>query len=411
MAWDDEDDLDVVHFQPQPESTRDAPTNLPDLASDGEDADVLGVDDEITVKPRRVQVKLDEDKLMHPAYGIPYLQSRVITKLLPRIGKAAAHRNHSSNSSKSQRGNELKDLTRILQFYQLWTHKLYPKANFADFISLARNVGKRKRMRVWRSSWIDDEKAGRHGVEAEFTEQDPAAEATTTSKEVSAAGVNQQVQNDPDSLFMGDDNDQADDDFDNDISVTSHHLQSTSVPNSTTPVPTSTRPSNPFLFDEDDDEGLYDKPSQPPIRQPTTAPSTKSGPENGVPDEDELDELMGLAHNNPPSDEEEDLVLDNYRSSFSKPPGGPSDLQPVSQNGGAVYDDDDLNDIFSDSEDAVMAHASASASTSAGTASASTGVKEPLAPPAPAASTTTMDTETVEDFEQDAFDSVQDLGF
>lgn len=361
MSWDDEEDLNIVHIppsidhEPTPSVTQPASQRFDD---DDEDADVLGVDEEVVIKKRRVMVKLDEDKLMS-ARGIPYLQAKVKTKLLPHL--------------KKEKGNELRNLNKILQFYQLWAHGLYPRANFQDFIQMARATGKKPRMKLMRQSWIADEKSAGLGVTAQHEEvintgQEPSVPVIADLPETV-------LDQNPDSLFVGDvDEDDFMDDLD-DEEATSVRVSApaASVPStSTTAAP---RSGNPFVVDDDDD-GLYDMPAGFVSR--TSAPN-----------DDELDELLAEA---PPKQTEYIPDDDELDELLHKAP---------STRENAVLEDEDEDEL-----DRLMDDAGHHASSTSVSKSSEAEKTDGIVPDQPAKSS-----EQVEDFEQEAFDSVQDLGF
>ncbi len=53
---------------------------------------------------------------------------------------------------------QYKDLTRLLNFYQLWLDDLYPRAKFADALAIIEKLGHTKRMQTMRREWIDEGK-------------------------------------------------------------------------------------------------------------------------------------------------------------------------------------------------------------------------------------------------------------
>lgn len=352
MAWDDEDDLDVSHFSPvgasngraaglpsQPGATSSAPFNILagiDSDEDGnQDADALGVDDEVVVKKRRVTVKLDEDKLMS-ARGIPYLQAKVHSKLTTRLRK--------------KKGSELKDLDHMIQFYQLWAHALYPRANFEDFVHLARTTGKKPKMRMFRRNWIAEEKGKGLGVDAQYGDDvnngSGVDSGTVSVSLVSTAPKAPAPANDPNSLFVGNvDEDDFMDDFDDagldEIQGLSEpRIDSLTISSSTTSRTASSVPSagrsrhQPFIVDDenDDDDGLYDMPASYISRNKPTS-SASSGAALRVTsgtraqtevDDDDLMELM--TRSNPATkrqihvlDDEDEL--DELERLIDHPPG------------------------------------------------------------------------------------------
>ncbi|KAL9058353.1 MAG: hypothetical protein Q9162_001808 [Coniocarpon cinnabarinum] len=89
----------------------------------------LGIDEEVKVrKPRPKQAKLDENRLLGPK-GLPEL--RKITK------------------------NRLKFRGKG---HELWLDELFPKAKFADGLSIIEKVGHSRRMQIMRREWIDEER-------------------------------------------------------------------------------------------------------------------------------------------------------------------------------------------------------------------------------------------------------------
>lgn len=103
--------------------------------------DTLGVDDqEVVTKQRKVYQKLDGNKLLTEG-GINYVSKKISKK---RLFKG--------------RGHEKGDLNRILAEYQMWAHKLYPKANFTDFIELCKKAGDSRAVKNKRYEIIDLEK-------------------------------------------------------------------------------------------------------------------------------------------------------------------------------------------------------------------------------------------------------------
>jgi len=101
----------------------------------------LGIDEEVKVrKPRAPIAKLDENRLLSDK-GIPRLR-RITKERLRFKGK----------------GYEFQDVSRLLNTYQLWLDSLYPKANFADGITIIEKLGHKKRIQVMRKEWIDEDR-------------------------------------------------------------------------------------------------------------------------------------------------------------------------------------------------------------------------------------------------------------
>ncbi|CAG8024092.1 unnamed protein product [Penicillium olsonii] len=110
-------------------------------AGTGDSAIGLGLDEEVKVTKKRQPVaKLDEARLLSQP-GIPKLRQSAKRKLRFK-GK----------------GHEFSDATRLLNFYQLWLDDLYPRAKFADGLSIIEKLGHSKRIQVMRREWIEEEK-------------------------------------------------------------------------------------------------------------------------------------------------------------------------------------------------------------------------------------------------------------
>lgn len=112
--------------------------------------DVLGL--EQIQKTRRVRIaKLDENRLFHPVTGVSY-----VLKNHPRVSKKLRHHDRRLTQSKADR--EFENLGSVLDFYHLWCHGLFPKAQFGDCIAMVRQLGaKLARTRLWRRHLVDYE--------------------------------------------------------------------------------------------------------------------------------------------------------------------------------------------------------------------------------------------------------------
>jgi hypothetical protein len=154
-------------------------------------ADSLGVE-EVVVKPRKKIAKLDDDKLLGPL-GIPRLKQKIIPRFKFK-GK----------------GHEKRDLAKILSAYQIWAHELFPRANFADFISICKKAGDSRVLKVHRRQWVDDE---RYGSYTWSQEEAGVQSGGIDVPEVSELAQSVGNENDPadangrDSIFVDEDDD------------------------------------------------------------------------------------------------------------------------------------------------------------------------------------------------------------
>jgi replication fork protection complex subunit Csm3/Swi3 len=104
----------------------------------------LGLDQEVKIKKRKPNPKLDEALLLSKP-GIPKLRALAkdgVSKSLRLKGK----------------GHEFSDAAKLLNYFQLWLDDLYPRAKFADGLKMIEKVGHSKRMQVMRREWINESK-------------------------------------------------------------------------------------------------------------------------------------------------------------------------------------------------------------------------------------------------------------
>lgn len=104
-------------------------------------------------KERKRPLYLDEERLIGPS-GLPQLIKDV--KGFKPKGK----------------GNEHSDLNRLLQVYQFWAHRMYPKAPFRDTINRVEKLCHSKRMQVRLSVWRDESKGLVNGKNPEPEDRD-----------------------------------------------------------------------------------------------------------------------------------------------------------------------------------------------------------------------------------------------
>lgn len=194
---------------------------------------------------RRVQVKLTADKLMDEANGIPYLTKTARKQL--RISKNKP---------------TLDNLNNIVKFYQIWAHRVFPRAKFYDFILLARQLGKKDRiLRDYRMSLIRKdmgiEPMGEENIESQFQDavsstqvENNDAIANSTLENINQDATTKQTEKTA-NLFHYDDDD--DDDEDDDL----YHIAQ-----STSPLKRSaSKNSGPNNLDQDEDADSIRKPT------------------------------------------------------------------------------------------------------------------------------------------------------
>lgn len=129
------------------------------LSQPAEDALAIGSD--IKVSTRAPRVKLDEDKLLDPVHGLAYLRKH--HRLVKLVRGSSKHTSRGSKMLRTQvlQTPEFQTLTNVLAFYQVWAHELFPKASFAEFVPMAKRVGKLlARVRETRRAWREFERDG-----------------------------------------------------------------------------------------------------------------------------------------------------------------------------------------------------------------------------------------------------------
>lgn len=138
MDIDIDDDLGLdADFNPSDASRPNAKKRNKKDVSDDDD---LGLDTRVVVRKRAKLAKVDDERLL-ASNALPYIRANA-SKMIRIKGS----------------GHEYGDLTRILNFYQLWGHRVFPKANFKDFLYMCNKAGQTKaRLKVHRQAWIQEE--------------------------------------------------------------------------------------------------------------------------------------------------------------------------------------------------------------------------------------------------------------
>ncbi|KAJ1649677.1 chromosome segregation in meiosis- protein [Dispira simplex] len=110
-------------------TTPNAKVRPPALDSEAADLDQIK-----PTRKRRVVPKLDATRMLSPE-GLVYLKTK--GPLLKLYGQ----------------GHEAADLAKLMQFYRLWAHQLFPKLAFPEFIVQAEKVCTQKRLQVHLDEW------------------------------------------------------------------------------------------------------------------------------------------------------------------------------------------------------------------------------------------------------------------
>ncbi|CAI5757733.1 unnamed protein product [Candida verbasci] len=124
--------------------------------------DILGLDKQIKLKPRKKVAKLDNDRIFSQN-GLPYIiknHSKLIRTIQKndKSFKKEQQRYPNKFTKQHKLDHEYNNLVSILQFYQLWCHGLFPQAAFKDCIHLIRILGsKSPQLRQYRHQLIEQE--------------------------------------------------------------------------------------------------------------------------------------------------------------------------------------------------------------------------------------------------------------
>ncbi|KAG8988738.1 hypothetical protein FRB94_002473 [Tulasnella sp. JGI-2019a] len=89
-------------------------------------------------------------------------------KPLPKLDEARLLGSHGFRSlvpvakkfKPKGKGHEANDLDKVLEMYQLWTHRMYPKTQFRDTIEKVEKLCRSRRMMTSLSVWRDEDKNG-----------------------------------------------------------------------------------------------------------------------------------------------------------------------------------------------------------------------------------------------------------
>ena len=258
-------------------------------SAEKEGDDLLGLDQTIKLSSRAKIAKIDNERIFNKQKGLNYVIRnhsklvRVFQKNDKTLQKTLSLKK-SSLSSKAVRQlkheNEFKNLSSTLQFYQLWCHGLFPKANFKDCLQLLRSFGSKSgQLKLYRRELIEQElrklKESRGIIDTEnmeipetqkqVNEQVPENQDTEGVQDMGDDDWSFMNTNQSNGLFVGEDDDlyhtpttsaaeTASKDFENAASNSGPNA-SVDVTGTETNVPTNTNDSDdsddPFSDDDD----------------------------------------------------------------------------------------------------------------------------------------------------------------
>ncbi|KAF9218318.1 Swi3-domain-containing protein [Gyrodon lividus] len=294
-------------------------------------------------KERKKLAKLDETRLVGPE-GFPQLIKD--TKGFKPKGK----------------GHEHTDLNRILQVYQFWTHKMYPKTPFKETVNRVEKLCHSKRMQVRLSVWRDEAKGLVNGRKPD---DDPDVIDLT---EPTLVGTEDDGGNDKESVYNQTKSDRAssrapslppssdteNDDFDIDAVIRAEEerlaAQRTSMsgvgPAQTSPAKPPARASyreNPDANAMDIDEAaLWDDLDAFDDPQPIFNPPQRTAPSSAAPDDDE--DMWDIVNEIEQSDQSK---LAKIQTPVSSVVITPSSETTSNGNTSRATNDDDWDEMYS----------------------------------------------------------------
>lgn len=86
---------------------------------------------------------------------IPKLDENLLTS---SKGIPKLHKITKSRLKFRGKGHEFSDMTNLLSMYQLWLDEMYPRAKFRDALAMVEKLGHTKRLQVMRRAWLDETK-------------------------------------------------------------------------------------------------------------------------------------------------------------------------------------------------------------------------------------------------------------
>ncbi|KAJ3034177.1 hypothetical protein HDV00_005396 [Rhizophlyctis rosea] len=101
--------------------------------------------------PRGPMPKIDAQRLLSPA-GLPRLKEL------------------STKVKFKGKGHEVENLQKLITFYQIWGHELYPKAPFRQFVERVEKVCKQRHLKVFLNSVIQEERRQKMNILADHGE-------------------------------------------------------------------------------------------------------------------------------------------------------------------------------------------------------------------------------------------------
>ncbi|KAI0780895.1 replication fork protection component Swi3-domain-containing protein [Trametes elegans] len=256
------------------------------------------------------------------------------------------------------KGHELQDLTRLMNVYQFWTHKMHPNTQFLDTVQRVEKLCHSKRMHIALSVWRDEAKGLINGHKipgSDDSDSDSDNEASKNARLRDGQSTKGQSEEPQDVPVATDDDRSArggslppsspssastslgalDDDFDIDAMIREeeHTRAQPAASSSSRPPPTAVygAPRPAASEPADEDEAMWDAmddfpdgPYVPPERPQPPAPPPASSSGGGAADEDMDEDMWDMVRE---MEAEEATTEKQDTTTRPVPPSVPTDSQ------------------------------------------------------------------------------------
>ncbi|KAJ3189040.1 hypothetical protein HK101_008993 [Irineochytrium annulatum] len=127
-----------------------------DASGNGDEGGAGGAAAAAKKAPKKIRIvpKLDCDRLLGPQ-GLPLLR-KMAGKLKLKGGK----------------GNEIEDLNKMMEMYQIWAHTVFPSLSFDAFIEKTETLCRKAPMKNWMMGLLDEEERRKALARGEVVEDD-----------------------------------------------------------------------------------------------------------------------------------------------------------------------------------------------------------------------------------------------
>ncbi|KAJ3327393.1 hypothetical protein HDU76_011885 [Blyttiomyces sp. JEL0837] len=106
-------------------------------------------------KPKKIRRAKPKEKLDVANMEVDTLNTRLLSPAGMSALKSQVKKLHIG-----EKHNELKDLKKIVNMYQLWGHNLFPSLKFRQFVEATEKLCRDKKMKIWREEQIRAQRGG-----------------------------------------------------------------------------------------------------------------------------------------------------------------------------------------------------------------------------------------------------------